>query len=102
MDKCKYCKIEIILYISFFILISAVLFAISVPFYIEFNERVGATDVCVQIHKEGYEVLENFQTVDNFGNLKFHSVVRYRDGCINEIEVPAEEYFEEVNNGEEN
>lgn len=98
MGHCKDCKLECIFYIFFFILISSVLFAISVPVYIQFEEDKGATDVCVQIHKEGYEVLGNFQTVDDFGRLKFHSVVKYKDGCIQEIQVPAEEYFEEVNN----
>lgn len=98
MNDCSKCSNEYICWFLISILISALLFAISVPVYIDFKEREGATNVCVQIHKEGYEVLGNFQTVDNFGRLKFHSVVKYKDGCIQEIQVPAEEYFEEVSN----
>ena len=98
MNDCSKCSKEYISWFLLSILISALLFAISVPVYIDFKEREGATNVCVQIHKEGYEVLGNFQTVDNFGRLKFHSVVKYKDGCIQEIQVPAEEYFEEVSN----
>lgn len=98
MDECKKCVRGYIFYIFFFIMVSVVFCSMGIYYYVSFKEHEGATNVCVQIHKEGYEVLGNFQTVDNFGRLKFHSVVKYKDGCINEIEVPAAEYFLEVNN----
>ena len=97
MDDCKYCKKSSVFYIFFFILIAAVFFSMGMYFYFDFKEREGATNVCVQVHKEGYEVLGNYQTADRYGNLKFYNVVKYKDGCINEINVPAAEYFEEVN-----
>ena len=60
MDECKKCTKGFVFYLFFFIMVSAVFFSMGMYFYVEFKERSGATDVCVQIHKEGYEVLGNF------------------------------------------
>ena len=49
-----------------------------------------------KIHSLGYEVLDNLVTEEPLfgGSPNFYNVVRYKDGCVEYKQVPAEKYFE--------
>jgi len=83
----------IILIIFILIFLSITIFSISEIYKIHSHDK---------IHALGYEVLDN--VIIEGGLLEtspnFYNIVRYKDGCVEYKNVPAEKYFEKVNKNE--